>query len=842
MPATALPAHQLRRTVNPNSLGFDTTARLAGTPLGWIGQDRAAAAAQLGLALNQPDYHLFVLGETGSGRSSLLEQAMHNAAQQRPVPPDLCFVHQFDHPSRPRALRLPAGQGLRLQQAMQALCKQLPDELAQRISQPDVRAQALAIEQQYQTAEAAAFAQLHAFAKQHHYQLERQGRDGSELVLIPLGSDGKPLSATHTNAQALQAQAAEQLQLQERIGDFVAQIRPLDRTRTQAQQTLLHNTAAPLLAAAIAAVQSSLTLLPADAASVQDWLAQVEHALLQHVQLLATGNENSTSDNIASTSNAPTSADDSSDAPDADDDTQDALDELLERCQVNLAINHAGSTCAPVVIEDNPHQRSLFGSIEAQGDARSDAPPNHMAIHAGSLLQAHGGFIMLHLRDLAGPEGLWDRLRRFLRTHRLHIEETTAPGHSAHLQPQAISVHTTIVLIGSVDEYYALQEADPDTAQRFKIKVDFSDTFAASAATYQATAAWVAHTCQQRGLPHLDAAAVAAIIEHTHRQAEDQTRQSALFGRTETLLIESAAACTARMANLAQANPSPAGTAPIVQAQDIAAALHARTLRHNQPEEELLDSITQGERLISVQGTVLGQINALTQIDLGDYCFGFPVRITARTFAGQQGLLNIQREVDMSGPIHDKGMLILHGYLKALFSHVAPLALNASIVFEQEYSGVEGDSASCAELYALLSSLSGLPLQQGIAVTGALNQHGEVLPVGGINEKIEGWFTVCQQAGLNGQQGVLIPARNQRHLMLAPHVQTAVERGQFHVYTMGHVSEGIALLTGQASGMAPADLPAQGGDDVQATVLQRAENTLRAYRRACQRAGSVRRG
>jgi predicted ATP-dependent protease len=239
----------------------------------------------------------------------------------------------------------------------------------------------------------------------------------------------------------------------------------------------------------------------------------------------------------------------------------------------------------------------------------------------------------------------------------------------------------------------------------------------------------------------------------------------------------------------------------------------------------------------------------MTQVDLGDYRFGFPVRITARTFAGHEGLLNIEREVDMSGPIHDKGVLILHSYLTALFSHVAPLALNASIVFEQEYSGVEGDSASCAELYALLSSLSGLPLRQGIAVTGALNQHGEVLPVGGINEKIEGWFQACAAGGLDGTQGVLIPARNVRHLMLNHAVLDAVEHGLFHVYTVDHVSEGIALLTGEASGMGPAellqaqaDIAAKVAAEVADTVLHRAEQTLRAYRRACQSAGHTRRG
>jgi predicted ATP-dependent protease len=303
---------------------------------------------------------------------------------------------------------------------------------------------------------------------------------------------------------------------------------------------------------------------------------------------------------------------------------------------------------------------------------------------------------------------------------------------------------------------------------------------------------------------------------------DDQTRQSAIFLRTEALVAESAALCRTRAASR-------------VEATDVDAALAARRLRHDYPEQRLRESIADGERLISCQGSEVGQINGLTQIDLGDWRFGLPVRVSARTHAGHQGLLNIEREVEMSGPIHDKGVLILHSYLTTLFGHLAPLALNASIVFEQEYHGVEGDSASCAELFAVLSSLAGVPLLQGIAVTGALNQHGEVLPVGGINEKIEGWFRVCEAAGLDGQQGVLMPERNLRHLMLDPAVVGAVAQGRFHIHTAARVQDGLALMTGMAAG-----LPAAGDEpDAYApgSVLDRAAHTLRAYRRACRRAG-----
>jgi predicted ATP-dependent protease len=346
--------------------------------------------------------------------------------------------------------------------------------------------------------------------------------------------------------------------------------------------------------------------------------------------------------------------------------------------------------------------------------------------------------------------------------------------------------------------------------------VDFAESFAATAETYAASAVFVAHTCQRLGLAHFSADAVARLLVHSHREVDDQTRQSAIFARTEALVMEAAALCRARGAER-------------VNAADVAGALEARKLRHNYPDQRLQESILDGDRLISLGGEKTGQLNGLTQIDLGDYRFGFPVRVTARTSAGDEGLLNIEREVELSGPIHDKGVLILHSYLSALFAHIAPLALNASIVFEQEYHGVEGDSASCAELYALLSSLSGLPLKQGIAVTGAVNQHGEVLPVGGINEKIEGYFRICERMGLDGQQGVLIPQRNRRHLMLDGHVAQAVADGTFHIYTVAHVSEGMALLTGHESGIS-----AVSGVFLPDTVLGRAQKTLQVYRRACQ--------
>jgi predicted ATP-dependent protease len=452
-------------------------------------------------------------------------------------------------------------------------------------------------------------------------------------------------------------------------------------------------------------------------------------------------------------------------------------------------------------------------------------------IRAGSLLKAHGGFLLLHLRDLLTDELVWEKLRRFLRSGRVQIEEPGAgmmPMAAISLEPEAVDADVKIVLIGSVEQYYALQEGDPEFARRFRVKVDFAESIAANAETRNGTAVFVAHTCRNLGLPHFSVAAVIRLLEDAHREVDDQTRQSAIFARTEALVAESAALYRDRTASLSSSR-NPGSVSSLVQAADVEQALAAGRLRHDYPEQRLRESIAEGDRLISLQGEYIGQLNGLTQIDLGDWRFGLPVRVTARTHAGSEGVMDIEREVEMSGPIHDKGVLILQSYLTALFAHIAPLALNASIVFEQEYQGVEGDSASCAELFAVLSSLSKLPLKQGIAVTGAVNQHGEVLPVGGINEKIEGWFRTCEAAGLNGHQGVLIPHRNRRHLMLEQRVLDAVDNNLFHIYTAVHVGDGLELLTGRPSGMG-----SPCGPYSEDSVLGHAEQTLLAYRRACQ--------
>ncbi|WP_439113239.1 Lon protease family protein [Hydrogenophaga sp.] len=801
MPTTPLQPQQLRRTIDPASLGFQDTSELLAQPVRWIGQERAEKAARFGMAMDQPDYHLFVLGEVGSGRSTLLRELAHTVAASRPVPPDLCYLHNFDTPERPRALRMPPGQGRQLRQLMQQLCKTLQRDVPLRLDSEDFKAESERIESTYKSEESRAFAALEAFAEARHFHLFREE---GHLVFTLMGDSGNALTATEAHSLSRERRAEvdqAEAELREQIGQFLEKTRPLARVMNEGLAALRRQVAKPLLDHELQDIRVSLKKQIKDSVKLSHYLDRVLHDVLEHIELFIVQEED-------------------------DEQRMAALEQLLMRYQVNVVVDNSGLGGAPVIAEDNPVTHALFGSIEYQAE-EDVLMTDFSRVRAGSLLKAHGGFLLLHLRDLLTDPQAWEKMRRYLRCGRVQIEEPGAalmPMAAVSLQPEAVDAEVKLILIGSVEHYYALQEGDPEFARRFRVKVDFAESFAATDDTRQATAVFVAHTCRKHGLAPLSAAAVARLLEDAHREVDDQARQSAIFARTEALVAESAALCRARAASR-------------VEATDVDAALAARRLRHDYPEQRLRESIADGERLITWQGSEIGQINGLTQIDLGDWRFGLPVRVSARTHAGNQGLLNIEREVEMSGPIHDKGVLILHSYLTALFGHLAPLALNASIVFEQEYHGVEGDSASCAELFAVLSSLAGVPLLQGIAVTGALNQHGEVLPVGGINEKIEGWFRVCDAAGLDGQQGVLIPARNLRHLMLDPAVVDAVAQGRFHIHTATHASDGLALMTGMVTG-----LPTAPGEPVaypENSVLGRAAHTLQAYRRACLRAGIV---
>lgn len=499
------------------------------------------------------------------------------------------------------------------------------------------------------------------------------------------------------------------------------------------------------------------------------------------------------------------------------------LESYLARFRANLLVDHRQQAAAPVIYDDDPTYQSLFGSYESGEQAGN--LPEFMRLRAGNLLRADGGMLMLHLRDLHGDHHngpqILEKLRRFLRNGRVQIEESVSHGGQAaitHPVSEPLPVEVRLVLIASREEYYRLQDEAEEFVRFFNVKVDFTDDFPADKLLYRQIAAYVAERCEHFGLPHFSAEAVAKVLETMHRWVEDKQRISSRLADLQQLIL-SAAAETRRRVQSAKPDV-------LVERQDVLAVLHASYKRHRHPEMQMLRAIVDGDLMISVQGRELGQINGLTHIDLGDAGFGSPVRISARCFAGEEGVINIDREVEMTGPNHDKGLFILQSWLSASFAKLTPLSLNASLVFEQEYHGVEGDSASCAELYALLSSISGLPLPQGIAVTGAMNQHGEVMAIGGVNEKIEGYFRVCQAIGLDGSQGVLIPERNAAHLVLNEEVVAAVAAGKFQIRTFAHVLEGLEYLTGLSAGELD-----EKGDYRPESVMGRVQRVLEGFRK-----------
>lgn len=798
MPQTLSPA-ALTLQIDPASLGFTDTSELTNTDPVWIGQDRAEKAARFGLSINQHDYNLFVLGEVGSGRSSLLFRVMQQVAATCPPVPDLIYLYNFAQPEKPIALRLLPGKGSELRSRMEAFSRDITAEIPRKLDEEGYRLDCVRARKVYQTEIDHAYAELAALASTWHYALRRE--DG-RLVFNLLDKNGQAMQEeTLLGLSAEQRVVLEQAEeeLRAAIGEYLEKIRPKERAMEQALADLRYHTVQPL-------VSRLAHGLGADLAGQQEADEQRLHAWIEQLIADVLGNL----DVFVPVPSAATQDDEH--------DEHDHLLELLARYRVNVVVDNADICGAPVLRDDDPVFRSLFGGIEYQAES-GVLLTDFTHIRAGNLARAHGGFLMLHLSDLMRDAQVWEKLQRFLRNGRLQIEEPAAAlGQLAatSLEPEALDIRVKLVLICTREEYYHLQELDPEFCRHFRAKVDFAESFPADDAARKATALFTAQTCRRLNLPHLEAAAVARLLLDMQREVDDQRRLSAAFGRLESWLVESAAVCAARGGKL-------------ISVADVDTAAQARIERHNYPEQCLHEAIGEGEIVIDVAGERVGQINGLTQIDLGDYRFGSPVRISARAYAGDEGIINVDREVEMSGPNHDKGVFILQHWLAATFAGITPLCLSASLVFEQEYHGVEGDSASCAELFALISALSGLALPQGIAVTGALNQHGEVLPIGGINEKIEGYFRICQRLGLTGKQGVIIPSRNRRHLLLDREVVSAVEQGRFSIRVMDNVHEGLELLTGLAAGSQ---------DDMERfppdTVLGRVQRTLERFRKACE--------
>jgi len=769
MAVAELKPEALRRRADPAQLDFQSTAELE-PAVEIIGQPRAVEAVGFGVSITSPGYNIFALGPSRTGRTTTIVRYLEREAGRRPVPDDWCYVNNFAEPHRPRALRLPPGRGVQLRKDMDNLVEELMSEIPRAFESEDYARQKEQISRELAEERQKAFSQLDRFAAERGFAIVRTP---TGIGIVPL-REGKPL--TPEEFSALDKATREHLEdesqaVQEALNATLRVVRRLERAARERVQRLDREVGN----FAIAPVFDELREAYVDFPAVVQYLSEVQKDVIENLDVFR---QNQAPAAPAEVPPALTRMVAAAQAP------------SLDKYRVNVLVDHSQARGAPLIHEANPTFPNLVGRIEYQAQFGA-LVTNFTLIKPGALHRANGGYLVLDASDVLAKPYAWDALKRALKTACLRVEEMGQELRFAvttSLEPEPIPLEVKVVLIGDPLVYYLLQAYDEDFRELFKVKADFAAVMDWTPENMALYARFIAGVCREEKLRPFEASAVARVIEESARMVEDKYKLSARLGDVVDLVREAS--------YWAGQNGHER-----VQAEDVRQAIATRVYRSNQIEERVREMISRGIIHIDPAGEALGQVNGLSVISLGDYEFGRPSRITARISPGHAGVVDIQRQTRMGGPIHSKGVLILAGYLSGKYAVERPLTLSASIAFEQLYEGVEGDSASSAELYVLLSSLSGLPLRQGLAVTGSVDQYGNVQAVGGVNRKIEGFYDVCRVLGLDGRQGVLVPADNIQHLMLREDVIEAVRQGRFRIYPIRTVDEGIELLTGRPAGV-----------------------------------------
>ncbi|MFN3884419.1 MAG: Lon protease family protein [Rhodocyclaceae bacterium] len=769
---TPLSADQLAKRCDPAQLGFATTAETAATPSG-IPQERAVAALRFAIETRAPGFNVFLLGEPGCGRHRLVARLLAERAPTETVPPDLCYVYNFADSNRPRLLILPPGRGARLKADMQQFVAELAKAIAAAFESDTFRGQAEAMQEEYKEREEQALRQLGQTASEH----------GIALLRTPQGFMFAPLKGEETmgpeDFDALPDEEKERLnKLIDAYGEELKELLhqfPRWRRELQARLVALSRETMTL---AVGHLIEELKAHYADLANVISFLDEVMRDVVDSAEELREA-KGETEGPAAIAGNLP-----------------------LSRYQVNLLIDHGATQGAPVVFEDQPSFQNLIGRVDHI--AHMGTLITHFTmIRAGALARANGGYLVLDADKLLAQPYAWEGLKRALRACEVRIEslgQIFGLLSTLTIEPEPMPLDLKVILIGGRLLYYLLKEYDPEFEQLFKVAADFDDAVPRDAPAIACYAGFIADEVRAKALRPFDAAAVARVIDHAARLADDAERLTTATRRIADLLIEADFHATRSQR-------------AVVTAADVEAALAARRARSERLHRLGIDEIRRGVRLIDLSGSQVGQINGLVVFDLAGERFGQPVRITATIRLGEGEVIDIEREAELGGPIHSKGVMILASFLAARYARLQPFSLTATLVFEQSYGPVEGDSASLAELAALLSALANAPIRQSIAVTGSVNQFGQVQAIGGVNEKVEGFFDTCRAAGLTGEQGVIIPRANLAHLMLRPDVVEACSEGRFHVWAVDGIDQAIELLTG-----IPAGIPDERGNIAPDTI------------------------
>ena len=770
-----VPIESLRRRCDPSQFAAAAACEVS-TTAGFIGQERAVRAIEFGLALDRPGYNIFVTGLTGTGKTTLVRSYLERIVAERtaaelglPSLSDWCYVYDVADADRPTALRLNAGEGQKLKAQMDGLVVALRTSLVQALGSEEYQAQRKAIVEASEAKQRAVFDEIsrESLAAGFLFQVTQTG-----MMLVP-ARNGQPLSQEElakikpADREALIKRRAE---LSERVETSLEQVRALERQTAEEVGSLERR------AAEFAISRPFNTLLTT-------WR---EPEVLHYVEEIRAY----TLENLALFFEQPKPEQ----APEGEVPHLGNHRDQFLAYRVNVLVDRSRAKGVPVVIETNPNWSNLFGKIERRaymGAYFSD----HTMLKPGSLHHANGGYLVVGAKELLSSPGVWDAFKRAIRNREVRLEdpaEALGMFVPQGLRPHPVPLDVKVIVTGDDSIYHLLSRLDDDFWEIFKVKADFDYQIDASPEYEAAYCGFIRQICASERLRPFSPGGVARVVEEGSRMVADQKKLSARFGFLKDLLIE------------ADYWAGSEGSAQ-VEAAHVRRAADERFYRSGLVADRIRDMISDGTLMVDVEGGVVGQVNGLAVYDLGDIAFGRPSRITARTFVGRAGVVNVEREAKLSGSTHDKGVLILSGYLGWRYAQERPLSLVASIAFEQSYDGVDGDSASSTELYAILSSIAELPLDQSIAVTGSVNQRGQVQPIGGANEKIEGFYDVCRAIGLTGRQGVVVPRRNVRNLMLREDVVDAIGRGEFHIYAVDTIDEGLEILTGLPAGERQAD-------------------------------------
>jgi lon-related putative ATP-dependent protease len=774
-------AEQLRRRCRTGRFPFSSTAE--GLKLeGIIGQERATRAIEFGLDVPYPGYNIYALGPAGAGKGRIISYFLESKAATCPVPPDWGYVHNFDEPDCPNALRLPPGGGARLRSEVDELLAQAGEALDKVFVGDEYAERHRLLERELNQGRDERLGDME--------QVERgQGFEpvhtSSGLRAVP-AKEGRPLTREQFDALPQEERVdinQRRPPAEEIVERTLRRVRELEEEAAGRFKGLDKQTAAATLCLWF----DSLLIEYAAWPDVTRYLARVQAHITEHAGKFKPVPRDDDEDGEHDRRRRP--VDEGAGAGEADESPFDCY-------RLNLLVDNQGLTGAPVIAETNPTYANLIGRVEMRHELGTWVG-NSRQIKAGALHRANGGYLVLDARALLRQPLAWDALKQALSNGRIRMEDMAAqPGIfvQANLRPESIPLDVKVVLIGDANTYYLLYAADDQFEKLFKVRADFAVDMGWTEENELRVAEFIHERCDEEKLPHFDVSAVAEVIEYSARLCQDQRKLTTRFALVGDIVRE--AAFWGQRAGHS-----------LVMGDDVRKAVEERVYRSSQFQEHVRALIADGTIMVDTDGAVVGQVNGLAILQLGDYEFGKPTRITARTFQGRAGVINVEREAHLSGRIHDKGLLILAGFLGGRYAQDKPLSLSASLAFEQSYDGVDGDSASSSELYALLSSLAGLPIKQGIAVTGSVNQRGEVQAIGAATAKIEGYFEACRAAptGLTGEQGVIIPAANVPNLMLREDVIQAVAGGQFHIYPVRSIDEGIEILTGVPAGGPGAD-------------------------------------